>query len=353
MRETIDNLDFLAARVHGRRSRLAEGPRLTALCRLRTVAQLAHEVLPGRELDSGVAFQRRLLQGLAQDVASIAPQLGRSAADLLHWMLVRFQVEDLKLCLRALLAGSPLASARPYGVVLSTAGIPDSVPSAMAEAVEGLVGRVPAGPLRRSLRSAVNGVDERPRPFFVEAAMDQAYLAKLIALAGALSGEDRKLVLPLATQEADAFLLRLVARGRFVYGLPPERLRSFYVRRTAISSDRWAAMVAAPNLRAAAEYAVGRAVDGLPSESEGPGTGVGKLDPAALEVLAWNRRARLANRAFRHSHMGLAAVVAYLILRQVEVANLITLSEGLRLKVEEVERERRRIPRSYRGAFDV
>jgi vacuolar-type H+-ATPase subunit C/Vma6 len=55
------------------------------------------------------------------------------------------------------------------------------------------------------------------------------------------------------------------------------------------------------------------------------------VDGAALERLAFRRFFRLANFTFRCSHMGLAAVVGYVGIRRVEVANLITLSEGIRI----------------------
>ncbi len=68
-------------------------------------------------------------------------------------------------------------------------------------------------------------------------------------------------------------------------------------------------------------------------------------DASALEALARRRRFRLANRALRAGHMGFGAVAAYLALRGVEISNLITVAEGLRLKVEAGDLFRRLIPR--------
>ena len=47
-------------------------------------------------------------------------------------------------------------------------------------------------------------------------------------------------------------------------------------------------------------------------------------------VLPWKRFLRLANLAFRQSHIGLGAIVGYTGIRRIEVANLITISEGIR-----------------------
>jgi len=84
-------------------------------------------------------------------------------------------------------------------------------------------------------------------------------------------------------------------------------------------------MAGAERVADVASAAAGAALDEVPKVADEA------LTPADLEPLAWARYYRLANRAFRRSHMGLAAVVAYTAIRRVELANLITLSEGIRL----------------------
>jgi vacuolar-type H+-ATPase subunit C/Vma6 len=343
---TIDNLDYLAARLHGRRGRMAEGERLAAFCGLRSVQALAREVVPGTNVGSAAALQRTLVQRLAGEIGFLAPQLGRSAGALLHWMLGRFHVENLKLCLRALLTGAPLSAAQPYLIPLPSMWKPSVQSLWSVKSLNELVRILPGSLLRRSVEKGLSVQTDSPRPFFIEAALDQAYLSELLVRADRLPGEDRQLVRPLATQEADTFQLLLVARGRFLYGLESQSLVSFHVRGAAISPDRWRAMLAEASLRTAAEHAVGKAFDRLPSESGGKGDAAGQLDPAALEVVAQERLVRLANRAFRRSHMGVAAVVAYVTLRRAEVANLITLSEGLRASIAEGTLRQRLAPQT-------
>jgi vacuolar-type H+-ATPase subunit C/Vma6 len=306
-----------------------------ALCQLRSVQELAQEVLPDTEVGSATELQRCLVKGLANEIAGLAPQLGGSAGGLLHWMLARFHVENLKVSFRALLTGAPLSSIQRYLVPLPATLKPDVRSLQSVKSLDELVRILPAGPLRRSVEKGLSAQADPPRAFFIEAALDQAYLAELLMRGDRLPGEDRQLVWPLVIQEADTFHLLLVARGKFVYGLESERLAPFRVRGAAISPDRWRAMLAETSLRAAAEHATGKTLDPLPPESGGTGEAVGQLDPAALESLARNRLARLANRTFRRSHMGIAAVVAYVVLRRAEVANLITLSEGLRASTAE------------------
>ncbi len=64
-----DDMDRLAAVLHGRRSRMAEAERLNALCRMRTLPELAGTIFPGSEAE-GVLGQhpprgRRLGEGVA------------------------------------------------------------------------------------------------------------------------------------------------------------------------------------------------------------------------------------------------------------------------------------------------
>jgi hypothetical protein len=89
---------------------------------------------------------------------------------------------------------------------------------------------------------------------------------------------------------------------------------------------------------------VGRVLDALPSEQASEA--LATVDPAALEALAWKRFLRLANRAFRRSHMDLGAVVGYAGIRRVEVANLISLSEAIRTGMAAEVVRARLIPRT-------
>src|SRR5512137_510063 len=100
-----DNLDFLAARLHGRRTQMVEGGRLEALCRVRTLPQFTSEVLSGAEAESATEIQRRLVKDLAKEVTGIAAQLSSAGADLLRWLAVRFHVENLKVMLRGIVTG--------------------------------------------------------------------------------------------------------------------------------------------------------------------------------------------------------------------------------------------------------
>lgn len=264
---TTANLDYLTARLHGRRSRMAEAGRLDALCRLRSVPDLVRQVWPDSKVQAAAEFQRQLVAGLVREIVGFMPSLGGSGARLIEWMLVRLHVP------------------RPTPPVSWTA----------------FAASLPAGPLRKSVQTA-RGYPARP--FFMEAALDRGYYRELLARAAALPETDRVVIEPLVLHEAITFQRNLLARGRLNYGLAPEMLAPFAVIHTGQTSE-------------------------LP-----------------VEAAAWDRLYRLANRAMRSSPTGLGMVVGYLALRRVELANLATLSEGLRLGLPDESIRTHLTPRS-------
>jgi len=345
IREMSDNLDFLAARLHGRRSQMAEGARLDTLCRVRTLPQFASQVLSGAETESATNIQRQLVQELAREVTGIAAQLSYAGAELLRWLAMRFQVENLKLILRNIVTGRRPNSLPPHLLALPREFALDAEVAAAAKSVDELVSLLARGTLRKSLGEAVSLYAKESRPFFFEAFVDRGYFEQLLAHTEALADEDKELVKPLVLQEIDTCHLMLVARGRFSHRLEATALLPMHVSGTGIPRERFTAMLADPDLHTAATRALGRALDVLPSAPGKSGETSSAVAPADLETLAWNRFLRLANRAFRRSHMGLAAVVAFVEMRRVEVANLITLSEGIRAQLPGERVRARLIPR--------
>jgi vacuolar-type H+-ATPase subunit C/Vma6 len=341
----INDLDYLAARFHGRRSRVAEAERLDALCRLRTIPELADAVFPDTKTQTSVAFQRGTLADLVSELSHSTRYLAEAGGDLLAWMLVRFQVENTKVLLRGFLDRTPLEELEAHLLVLPKNLALDANALLGAETLERFVARLPRELPRQALRVALDTYRGQLRPFFFEAALDRGYFQELLARAGRLSDEDKEVVAPIIEQEVNMFLLMLTVRGRFGYGLTPELLLPLHIRSRGIPIGRFNAMLTAPDLRAAAAFTVGRVIDTLPAEHEAGETSRA-LDAAALEALAWKRFLRLAHRAFRRSHMGLGAIIGYAGIRRVETANLITLSEGIRARVAPESIRARLIPRS-------
>jgi vacuolar-type H+-ATPase subunit C/Vma6 len=330
-RRVADDLDYLAACLHGRRSRMAEGDRLTALCRIHSFSEFVRAIFPGLESQEILDFQRRLAAELARELSGFPAHLSGPGAALLNWTLVRFQVENLKVLIRACLTKSSTADPQSYLAPLPSELALDTQGLAAAESLDAFVPLVPKGVLRGSLAEALDIYRDHSRPFFFEAALDHGYFKGLIARAERLSGEDREIITPVVSQEVDIFHLMLIIRGRFHYGLRPEMLLPLHITGTRIPSTLFIEMLNDQDLSVSGGRVAGRVFDGLPFErGSTDGSAAATFDGSSLERLSWKRYLRLANLAFRQSHMGLGAIVGYGGIRRVEVANLITISEGIR-----------------------
>ena len=201
---------------------------------------------------------------------------------------------------------------------------------------EALADLLPEGYLRVSLAGALALAGERREPFLYEASLDRDYLAGLSTRAAALGGEGAALAAGLAGQEAAAFNLMLAARGRFFHDFEKKDLLPLFAPGPCMDIKKFSRLLSAGAAGELRALASGSAVEPGPPEP----------DLSALEALAWRRYARLAGRALRRGHMGGGAVAAYLALRRIETANLGSVSEGLRLKLEAGALLGRLIPRA-------
>lgn len=332
----VRDLDNLSARLHGRRSRLADGERLRSLCALASPAELAGALFPGSDLSYSRQVQGRLAVDYVREARELASVLGGARARFIEWTAARLQLENIKVMVRAISAGFPPAAARPllmqlpdwpgiHGPGLAGAGTPED----LAEAL-------PQGVLRRGLERAYSDRNEGNGSFFVEAALDREYLAELLVRLAGLPRSDREYTSALVRQEIAIFDLMLAARGRFFYGLEKKDLLPLFAPGSDLNERKFSALLSAPGVHSLRGLAAGLAVEAGPPEA----------DPSALEALAWGRYARLAARAFRGSHMGFGAVAGYLAMRRLEVSNLITVAEGLRLGVPAAELRPRLLPRT-------
>lgn len=325
-----ENLDHLAAWIHGRRSRIADAERLDALCRLGGPEELSRTVLPQEEPLAPGDLQRRLEAGWLREVEALARCVAPRRAAFLEAMGRRLRVEDLKLRVRGLAAGQPPEAVAPR--FPGSAGDPALAGSGGLEDLAARLAGTPFPELRK-------GPDDPAlRPFLLETRLDHGYFRGLLDALERLDPGDRRALRPLVHQEADHFHLLLAARGRFLHRIPPEFLLPWHLEGTGIPRERFRRMLSAADLCRAAALAAGRALD--------PGPLPDRLDPAAVDALAWNRYLRLALRLFRQGGMDFGTLAGHLALRRVEVANLATLSEGLRLGMPFEALKARRIPRT-------
>ncbi len=347
-----NNVDYLAARFHGRRGELAEAERLDELCRLRTIPELTRAVFPDARFQTSAEFQRGALEALVAELGECPGHLDGPGSDLLDWMQVRFQVENLKVLLRAFLEQIRFEVAQAHLVSLPAKLALDTRALLAADSLEQFCDRLPRDVLGRAMKSALDKYRVHPRPFLLECALDRGYYEELLARARFVSRVEREVIEPLCAQETNTFQMMLAVRGRLLYGLAPEWLLPFHLPAPGIPLGRFRALLAAPDGPSMAVLVRRRVIDGLPAEAaSGGGSAAGYA--AEMEALAWSRYLHLANRAFRHSHMGLGAIVGFAGIRRVEAANLVTLAEGIRVGLAPEVVRARLIPRYHQEADHV
>ncbi|HUC86056.1 MAG TPA: V-type ATPase subunit [Candidatus Acidoferrales bacterium] len=350
-RASSNDLDYLTTRLHARRSRMAEGERLEELCRLRTGPELGRAVLPGLEISGIADFQRHLVRHLAQEIFACLKHLETDEQEFIAWLLARYQIENAKILLRGCLNRLPLETLQPY-LILSPASLGlDATALLAAKGVAEFARLLPPGAPSIRLQALLASQREPP-PFLLEAALDAGYFHELLARNNRLPGGELEIVKPVVFQEINWFQFMLVTRGRFHFGLTADNLMPMGMLGGGELGEWFNGLLSAPDLAAAAKESVGVVLDALPAGQRANG------DPAAAEVsaiesLAWHRFLRLANSAFRRSHNGVGAVAGYFGVRRMEIANLITLSEGIRLGVTERDIRERMIPRMGREVAHV
>ncbi|MBP9561589.1 MAG: V-type ATPase subunit [Syntrophorhabdaceae bacterium] len=345
------DLDYLTALLHARYSTMAVEERLIELCRLQNLVDLFQAIYPDEGTTDITVFQRRCVFNLASEIYNFRMYLSGVSASLLDWVLVHFQVENIKILLRSLLTTTPFEELGRYIIYLPGELSLNVTGLANAQSIDDFINIMPKGIMQESLKKAFKLYGEYKKPFFYEAALDSAYFNELVARAHSLPEKDKESIKAIINQEIDIFHLMLILRGRFIYNLPSDLLKPLHIEGTQIPKRFFSSMLNDPDVFSVANHIENRVIDRLPTElgktEEGRDT-----DISILERLAWRHYYRLSNQTFRSSHMGLGAVIGYIGIRRTEVANLITISEGIKSKVTpEIIKRRLIIKTDSEGAY--
>jgi len=318
--------DFLAARMHGRRTRMIDDDRFDAACRLPTTSTLARSRFPSLDHPESTTdaptLQRHALTDWLTEIHEFCRLLPPAAAAVLQWQAARLDLELAKYLLRAAQPG-PFHPPPPppglEGLPINPAPTADNL--ANREALDRFRRRTSSPALARFLSLGLTSAPDPPDPFLFEAALDRAYFLDGLQLTRAAPRSEREHIARLIHQEIEGFHLQLAARGRFIHDLPAPRLLELRIPATFLGRSRLRTMMARPDVTSAATLAVGHAIDALPAAT----------DAGALDQAARQRLARIARRVIRERMTGLAALFAYVTLRELECQGLITLAEALRL----------------------
>jgi V/A-type H+-transporting ATPase subunit C len=275
-------------------------------------------------------LERGLRRALRREAVGLAASVPPRARELVLWHADAALVQDLKLLVRALWHGHALEA------VWSATTLPDREEAtyadlANARRVPALIAALERTPFGRPLADAWDRARQEGRPFYLEVALDLAYQRGAVARIEALSGgdrEDAKELLGKALARAN-----LIAAGRYrsLAGVSPEEVVNFCLHRDFGGGLAMVQRVAiGASLRDEAA-ALGVRLPPRPP-SDGPNGGAAATDDATtlLELeRASDRMQRAAARArFGRQPFGLGLVLAYLIEKAAEAADLVVLCEG-------------------------
>jgi len=309
------------AQVRARRSRLLDDDAWHRLFDARGLAR-AREVLAGTEYpevasDVGRA-ERTLRRRVHRETVSLAERVPTKAAETLRWYASRYDAQDIKLLVRALHYGRPLDQARE-GMTVHAVDGREPAAWTQARSLRALLQELEGTPYGRALANAWERYQAENRPFYLEVALDLAFGRGLVKRIEALGGGDARDAEWLLGRWLARTNLLAAVRYRALAGIRPEEIVNFCLHRDLGGGLEMVQRVAA----------------GAPVRAEAASLGV-DLPAERSErdaVLELERRTETlrrdaARRRFAGTPFGLGLVLAYLILLEAEVADLIRLLEA-------------------------
>ena len=345
------NLTFVLAKMHGMRSRMYEHERLDQLLGVRNLAELMSTVAPGEEFRSHRDFERWLVARHVAELRELSSHLKSPARDATDAFLRRYQVENLKVILRGWAQHSSAEEIQPY-----LAQLPQEMSLPVREllgaaGLNGFLERIPARILERRARPALARFSDAKSTFFVEAALDRAWLAELLQAAGRLKGPARAATLHLVGLEADQYQAMLVVRSRVNYDIPAEELREFLLTGPWTKITLSTLMELAAGRLAAemiAKLKTWRGLTGVRWPDAGPGRSTEEL-LGAVETEFARRLCEEANSVYyRASNAG--GLFGFFYLKRAELANVIRLTEALRYDIPRPDEAAKMIGRAAERA---
>jgi len=321
--ELTTDMDFLCARVRGLRSKLYAGPSLLALARLATSAAYYERVLSGKVPPSHTEGERSLITAHVEHLLRLCGFLAGRRRQAFEWLTRRYQIENLKVLLRArsqkigaekiqdLLFELPEELSLPVDEILS-AGDTESLARAIPlEAISGGISRAAGLP------------DDSRLPFFLESAVEKAFLTEGLNRVSKVGHAERARCMNLLAREVVSHNVLFVWRAMKNYSLGAALLRDFLVLHGPFEKSATYLRAFEGDDVAATLQALGMS-NVLGGRQAAPATAAGL--EAALQ--AWLYRA--ARRCYAESLADFGVVVSYYYLKRFELQDLLRLSEALR-----------------------
>ncbi len=277
--------------------------------------------LDERDIDPTVLEQAWLLS-LLEDLKVLGRSLSGGARDLLIYWIRRFELGNLKAIIRGKMAGRPSAAIREELVELGSFTTLKLDQLLATEDVAELLRRLEASPYGDIARQARAVFEERHDTFMLDAALDRRYYAGLMKRVKSFSGDDRRSLDRLLGAIVDHVNLVWLLRYRLSYDLPPAE--TYYLLVSGgyrISSRDWQELARMGSLA--------EVVDGLPSSLRTVLEGATSISEVQRRLEQEVRR--VAEGVLSRTAFNLARALAYLLLREMEMHQVLAVLKGRKL----------------------
>ncbi len=350
MLEAVSKYSFANAKIRTRLSSLLPRETITKLLEARDLAEF-HAVLVGTPYEAVFAkpeaaadpklAERLLVEEEVQWHADIIKALKNRERSLIATMLERYELENLKVALRiregdrakedlAYVVRKPLPHNLPLEGIATARTLEDVFPY--------LVNTPYLAPLKKSLE----GCRQKCTLFPAEIALELDFYRRIKERIEALSRADRPVARKLIGIEIDLRNIGWLLRLKFYYGVPSGELIDFlipggyrltsYQLRRAFMPDSVKDVLTVLSL-IILEREFGLAADLLRNEEE-----IGKL--YFIEVILSKYMLIEIRKIFEGYPFTIGTVLGYLIMKRVEIQNLITILNGKVLNLDKPDIER-------------
>ncbi|GEM_PF-2368330 len=319
--------DFINAKIRGMRSRLFEAERLSALTESRTLPELFRRLYPTETFEGHMQFESHVVRDSIRQLDRVLGCLSGPTFSLFEWLMVGFEVENIKVAMRCYVARENRTEAQALMIPLPRWMTLPADAMFDAQDLAHFVRGIPEPHLQLGMSSFVRRA-AKPDPFSLDMALDQTYLRRLKYLAAQADEWPRKL----AGFDMGRRDLLLLLRARFNFHRNYADVLPYLTHAVSFLGPHTAQQIFdAADLQEATR----RIPDTVIPADQREGT----VSLTRLEDLLLLQQYRLAVRCFTESVLDHAAAVAYFYMKQIETINLIRLTESIRhsLPREEVE----------------
>jgi V/A-type H+/Na+-transporting ATPase subunit C len=271
-------------------------------------------------------LEQRILDDYIDDITVLIRPLKDAARDFLSYWKHRYEIINLKRCIRHHLLGLPPAALRDQLVELGpTSELPvDEL--TRAEDVEELLRRLEGTAYGDMVRQARRVYEERHTLFDLEAALDRQYYSGLVARFEQLPERDRQPLAELVGALADQLNLTWLLRYRFAFGLEPAHVYLLLITPGRfLGKTQLLELVQKDGLEAV--------LAALPAPFSELLAGLGSI--VAVEKAMDLRTQRIARRMLAYTRFTLARAFAYLVLRERQILKIHVALKGRQLGLDQ------------------